>query len=353
MDEPRQHDGALLTHHVRQFRRMARLAAADPLRLLPIDALARLASLSAPAAGLIAVAPFDRLRHAVTAPAAAARRESPRTRVQPFASAGSDVLRTAATAAIAPAPRPAGRMEAPPRALGESSSTPASLPPAAEALRRIAAPATSLADRRAALRRRGSGARSSPAAVSPLVTQEEAATGPQSASAIAAREIGPAARGRNVFSEENGERSRGLTPVPFDPVRVDRDSGPSMSNDPLVSAGPDRAASHAAFSGDGRTAPAPADRSSISTPAAVRDLRDERDMPAAALRSDSSDQGSAALPGALASAAAGRWPETARRSQPDTGPGARRRGWEPEGDSDPADALFEALYRDGVDLPWP
>jgi hypothetical protein len=352
MDEPRQHDGDLLTHHVRQFRRMARLAAADPLRLLPIDALARLASLSAPAAELIAVAPFDRLRHAVTAPAAAARRETPRTRVQPSASAGSDVLSTAA-AAIAAAPQPAGRIEAPPRAQRDPASTPASLPPPGEALRRVAAPATSLADRRAAVRRRTSGAGSSPAAASPLVTQEEAATGPRSASAITAREIGAAARPRNLFSEEHGERLRGLTPVPFDPIPVDRDSGPSMSNDPLVAAGPDGTATRAAFSGDVRTAPASADRSSISTPPVVRNLRDERDLPAAALRSDATDQESATLPRAISSPAAGRWPETARRSQPDPGPGARRRGWEPEGDADPADALFEALYRDGVDLPWP
>jgi hypothetical protein len=351
MDEPRPHDDASLTDQVRRFRRMARLAAADPLRLLPIDALARLASLSAPAAELIDLAPFERLRHALTAPAAAPRRETPRSRVQPLASAGSDVLRTAAAAAIAPAPQPVGRDGAPPRALREPPSTPASLSLAGEPLRPGAATATSLADRRAALRRRTSDAGSSPAAASPLVTREAAATGSR-ISANAAHEIGPADRGRKVLSEEIDDQSRRLTSVPFDPITVERGSVASGSSERLASAALDRATNHESFSDDVRTAPAPTDRSSASTPPVAVDLPVGHD-PSGVPLPGGPHPGLAALPRALSSPVAGRWPETARTQQADSGLGARRRAWEPEGDSDLADSLFETLYRDGVDLPWP
>jgi hypothetical protein len=37
----------------------------------------------------------------------------------------------------------------------------------------------------------------------------------------------------------------------------------------------------------------------------------------------------------------------------DAGTAPRRRDWESPGEPGLADALFEALYRDGVDLPWP
>ena len=351
MDEPRQHDGASLTDHVRQFRRMARLAAADPLRLLPIDALARLASLSAPAAELIDLAPLERLRHAVTAPPAASRRETPRTRVQSFASAGSHVLKTAAAAAITPAPQPVGRNAAPAGALRQRSSPPASLPLAGEPLLRNTAPATSLADRRAALRRRTSDAASSPAAAVPLVTQEAAVAGQRSISGIEAPEIGLAARGRKVLSEEVDDQPRRLTSVPFDPITLDSGSVAPGSSDRLASAALDRATAQARFGDDAQTAPAAIDRSSVSTSPMAGDLPAERDLAAASLRNGPSETGSAALPRARSSPVARPWPETARTSQ--AGLGARRRALEPEGDSDLVDSLFETLYREGVDLPWP
>ena len=68
MDEPRQHGaGGSVTDCVRQFRRLSRRAAADPLRLLPLDALTQLASLSAPVTDLLNLAPFERLRDAAAA----------------------------------------------------------------------------------------------------------------------------------------------------------------------------------------------------------------------------------------------------------------------------------------------
>jgi hypothetical protein len=46
-----------------------------------------------------------------------------------------------------------------------------------------------------------------------------------------------------------------------------------------------------------------------------------------------------------------RWPETAQAPRADAVVEARRQ--DPEGDFDLADSLFETLYREGVDLPWP
>ena len=56
-------------------RRLARLAAADPLRLLPPDPLTRLAALGAPVAALLDVAPFERLREAMAGPAGCTARQ--------------------------------------------------------------------------------------------------------------------------------------------------------------------------------------------------------------------------------------------------------------------------------------
>ena len=74
MNEPLKPDtNASLTPLVRQFTRLARLAAADPLRLLPLARLTQLAALGAPIAALLDVAPFERLREALAGPAAARR----------------------------------------------------------------------------------------------------------------------------------------------------------------------------------------------------------------------------------------------------------------------------------------
>src|SRR6266536_5259005 len=81
MNDPGEHNDGGLTRSVRQFRRIARLAGVDPLRLLPPDPLIHLASLGAPMAALIDVAPFERLREALAAAEPARSNASPaRTR---------------------------------------------------------------------------------------------------------------------------------------------------------------------------------------------------------------------------------------------------------------------------------
>jgi hypothetical protein len=181
------------------------------------------------------------------------------------------------------------------------------------------------------------------------VPQEAAVAGQRSVSGIEALEIGLAARDRTVLSEEVDDQPRRLTSVPFDSITLD--SGSVAHSDRLALAALDRATAQARFSDDAHTAPAPIDRSSVSTSPMAVDLPAERDLAAASLRHGPSETGSAALPRARSSPVAGGWPETARTSQ--AGLGVRRRALEPEGDSDLVESLFETLYREGVDLPWP
>ena len=350
MDEPRQEDGASLTDQVRLFRRMARLAVVDPLRLLPIDALTRLASLSGPAAELIELAPFERLRAAIGAPAAAAGRQTPRKGPRPFASAGNDILRTAAATASTPAARVSGRNAAPGAAQPEPASAPSSLQLAGEALRRAAAPA-SLAERRAELRRRSVDA-GSPAAASAPVRQEMAATGSRGVSANEGRAIDPADRSRTVRSEEIASQRRRVRSESLDPKPIDRDDVASVSSNPQsAAAGP--ATNQAPATGDVRATSARTDRLSDAASATAVDPPSEREMPAVLPGHHADDSGSAGIPPAHSWSVSGPWPQAARRPQADTADGLRRRAWEPDRDSELADSLFETLYRDGVDLPWP
>jgi hypothetical protein len=346
MDERREHHGPSLTDHVRQFRRVARLAAADPLRLLPVDALARLASLGAPVAELIELAPFERLRDALTAPPAASRRETPRARVQPFAPVGGDVLKPTATPETLLPLRSAGRNDAAQgtRTLPSASASPLG---AGELLRRNETPATALADRRAALRRT-IGAES-PAATATLVTQPAAVTDPQRTRANQAREVS-LRRGRTVLSEESDAQPRRLTPVPASPITGE--SGSVTSAGQLAPAVPARPVQRASFADTVRTAPGSSDPSSASMPPVAVDVPTAHDMPPAALRSEPGDTGSSTLSRSRSSPAASHWPERGQTFHADACE-ARRRGWKPENDSDLAESLFEALYRDGVDLPWP
>jgi hypothetical protein len=83
MNDSSEHNDGGLTRSVRQFRRIARLAGVDPLRLLPPDPLIRLALLGAPMAALIDVAPFERLREALAAADPARSNASP-ARTQPL-----------------------------------------------------------------------------------------------------------------------------------------------------------------------------------------------------------------------------------------------------------------------------
>jgi hypothetical protein len=352
MDEPRQHDrGASLTDAVRQFRRAARLAAADPLRLMPLDALVQLAPLCAPVTDLINLEPFERLRRGVAAAPAAPRRDPQRTRQQPFAGTGGDVRQKPAAAASAPTPQVVTRNATPPDARREPSSSPAPVRFTGEPLRRDNASATTLADRRAALRRRTIGAGSPAGSASPFAAQTAASS--RSTVSDDAREIGVGARARQGVNEEIGGQPLRRGPLPVDPVLLDRDSLISASNDPGASAALDRATHEALFADDARTASAPTDESSGRPPHAAVEIPAARNMPAAALRSGPNDLEPLAVAYARSSPVPEVSPQGARRPQPDIGAAQRGRAWEPHGESEAADALFEALYRDGVDLPWP
>jgi hypothetical protein len=176
------------------------------------------------------------------------------------------------------------------------------------------------------------------------VPQEPAATDSRSISTIEARDVDHPARAGKALSEAIADQRRRLTAVPFDPSPIGRDNVPSMSNDP-PSVAPDRAAKHVLS--------ALTDRASVSTSPAAADLPIERDLPVALARGGANDPGSAGLSPADSSSMAGPWSQAARMPLADTAAGARQRAWKPESDSELADSLFETLYRDGVDLPWP
>ena len=337
MDEPRQHDAAAsLTDCVRQFRRVARLAAADPLRLLPLDPLTQLASLSAPVTTLIDLAPFERLRHAVAAAPATPRHDPPRMRLQPLASAGHDV-RAKPAAGSAPLSQVTSRNAAPPDARREPSSS-------------TAASTMTLAERRAALRRRTVDAGSSPRSSSPLAAQAAAATGSRSTSPHEASEIAVGGRSRRGGNEEIGDQTLRTRPMPVDPLLFERDHETSPASDPLASAALDRGTYDALLADDPRAGSAPSNPSSAPGPLAEFEIPAGRDMLAAAVRRDPNDPGLSAVAYAPSSPVAGRWSPGTRA---DAGAAPRRPAWEPPGESELADALFETLYRDGVDLPWP
>lgn len=350
MDEPRQHDrGASLTGPVRQFRRVARLAAADPLRLMPFDAIAQLAALSAPVADLIDLAPFERLRRAIPAPAAAPRRDPPRMRLQPLAGHDVPVKPTAAASALSPQ---VVSRSAPPAARQEPSSSLADMRRAGGPPGRDAASATTLAERRAALRRRAIDAGSSAGSASPFAAQAEP-TGSHGMPQNDAPEIAAGARSRQAVAEEIGDQGRRPGPQSVDPVLFDLDNVTSPSNDLLASAALDPATHDTSFDVDPRTALPPTDWT--SAPAALQQvgIPAGSETPAAALRSGPTDQGRSAVAHDSSSFLAGLPPQSARAPRADAGAAQRRRAWEPAGESELADALFETLYRDGVDLPWP
>ena len=103
------------------------------------------------------------------------------------------------------------------------------------------------------------------------------------------------------------------------------------------------------FAGDPRSAPVP-----IGLPGApgIPAPFDTLAGPGV-VHSGPSHPGPSLIAHAPSSPFAGPWPQAARTPHPDAATAPRRRGWESRGEPGLADALFDALYRDGVDLPWP
>jgi hypothetical protein len=346
-DSHTQDDGASLTQSVRRFRRAARLAAADPLRLLPPDPLTRLASLSAPIAALIDVAPLERLRETVGPPAA--ERRTHRTRLQRFIG-GDTAVRPRPAAAALPSRGGAGS-DADPATGGSKSTRPAShAPPALEPLHHEARPMATLAERRAALRREEAepGSPSRP-------TPREAVQVPAGAGFGHARfdnrRDAPGLRHRVHEAVDQLPQHANL---PFVPASIERGeaSGPVD-----VSSVPDqlRRASHQPLATDQRQAASPRNAGMSPPAAAAPFARQPADDAFRTTGSDGHGDFSPAAGGRGASShLVSASPESSQATpQGETSPARRRRGSDPSSELDPADALFETLYRDGVDLSWP
>jgi len=354
MTDSRLHDaGASVTDSVRQFRRLARLASADPLRLLPLDPLARLASLSAPVTAFIDIAPFERLRLTVAAPEAASRRTA-RGRLQHFIGGDTAVRPKPAPVTSASSREAATGNAAPAAARQVTSPPPAShVPSGPELLRHEAGSVTTLAERRAALRRRGnvdSGSPSPPTASG--VTHARAGTGSGHTQFADARDIH--AQGHRQRTEEEADLLRQLAAVPFEPTAIDREDMSGPVDAPIVPDDVHRAVRQPLPIDERQAASrrnddtfAPAAVAPFGVPAADETSRSAaRGGPADLSPSAAAEGPSPHLPGLA--------PHVARTTPPaDANAAPQRLASDAKSEVDLADALFETLYRDGVDLSWP
>lgn len=339
MDEPRQNDaGASLTDSVRQFRRVARLAAADPLRLLPPDdVLTQLASLSASVAELIDLAPFERLRDAAAPPASAARREAPpRMRPQPFPATGNDARTKRAPAEAALAPEPAAKGVGP--AAAPHTASAGHLQSIEERPKRENASTSTLAERRAELRRRTMDAGSPSRSAAPDMAGPEATAGSRNTSPNEPREIAIPARRRG--NDDIRDPARQSTRAPLAPVMFGLDDMASVPNEPPAPSPVDRSTRPTMFTEQSAAS------SPIDLPSAPKTLT-------TTTRAGANDIGRSPSVQASSSSGPALVPLDPRMPTPDAGLVQRPHKWELPSEPELADALFEALYRDGVDQTWP
>ena len=329
-ERPQYDDGISLANGIRQFRRIARLASADPLRLLGLDPLRRVASLTASATALMNVAPFERLRDAIIAPRATSSQQAARSRL-PLPLLNETGKRSGAPAAPA---RHAAQHSA------EASRHPGLVARAGD--RRVHAdepqrsmPPATLAERRAAARRATESPDSATQSSSGIFIQREPTTESSPGGPIELREtagaLGPYMQhdvtagflhrsnagpdGLDLFDSEEPRRPS----QPFTPLREAPPGTQSTDTAPFITA--DRAT----FEPDATFTSAA--RHPGFTPS------EERTGPR---------RGAGLSPFAEANSSR---------------PIARAHGQhvprEPVTQSELADELFETLYRSGVDLPWP
>jgi hypothetical protein len=351
MNEHPEHDAnSSLAHAVGQFRRVARLSAADPLRLLPVDPLTWLQFLSAPMAALIDVAPLERLRQAMAGAAAQPRSAVPRSRVQPFdRSAGGMRPRAAAVSAAPPSERE--RQEA---ATSDRHQAPSShardMSSGDEWPRREAPARLTLAERRAAVRR--------------TIGEGDVPVGPLPSEAAEARAVTGARR--SLSNEE--PHARGPFPATRSPmadaavpqatgadlessfIRRDEQSAPPEEQHVDVSRG---TSDNPFLLDEPQLTPTQRNAVNAVTKSGDHDSATMADVPPA-VESRHSLLAPAVGSPVMASRVADAIPP-GRRVAPPADPGAARR--QPDRQStthtDLADALFETLYRSGVDLSWP
>lgn len=344
-----EHDDGALTRSVWQFRRLARLAGADPLRLLSPDPLASLESLGASVAALIDIEPFERLRDALAATEPAAASDARRARRQPpVPSAGKARPRASPAlpdrASGTPPARDAGTFSA-----GQDrAALPASERPLREERGRSElSPPPTLAQRRGELRRSllHQGAPSqlpfaAPAEEPPLDGNARDPSTPRSGAG--------APRARERVTDATVTVARLLPPLRVQPhiePRGERaidgnglSSAPAETQDLEASRRPDDGASVALV-----PAAAAADGAAIEASTA-------NDAQAAAT---GTTDVFARPPAARAPSPADDGPRPRRAASPLAAAMQRPQSWNPSAGLELTDDLFEVLYRNGVDLSWP
>jgi hypothetical protein len=331
MTTDNEQDDGTLTRSVRRFRRVARRAGIDPSRMLATDPLARLEALAAPIAALIEVAAFERLREVLASNAAAASGSSLRNPVQPSVRISSGPAqfrempalphRSAGVATTQTVTPHRAAHHSPGLVPGLAVTSHHALPqhPGGET-----APAATLAQRRAELRRRlaGQGAGSPPPLLPPIAAPAGHKGGsPPIWSTTGA--LGPGARAGDVAQLLQQRMSHNV------PAGT-RTIGDSMRQ-PATAAVPlpeiPRRESYGATAAGINGAVTLAEDAAIPTTAPNR-------LPHAGPPTD------AVLRPVRADTPIG---ETARSP----------RSWDRTAGLEITDDLFEALYRNGVDFSWP
>jgi hypothetical protein len=325
-----------LTALVRQFTRVARLAAADPLRLMPLDSVAELEVLGAPIAALLDVAPFARLRDAIGGTAAARRGNAARGRLQPLSerdTAGRAKL--ASTGATSTSGEGTGQTAVPSATRRSPSARPTgSLSPASQIPeRRESASITTLAERRAAVRRAAAepSSRSRPTATESGRADAESGT---STAQPGAREI--SLRHLRQRHDEAAEHRHEEPAIPIAAHLLrERAHESSPLDEPAT-----EAAEHETTLPPDRLARF--EQTRVGGEAQSTRPRSTADAEPAAASGAASRRVAALTPDVI-----GITPRADASAEP------RPRASQPAADADLADDLFEALYRDGVDLSWP
>jgi hypothetical protein len=350
MNEHPEHDAnPSLAHVVGQFRRVARLAAADPLRLLPLDPLTWLQSLSAPMAALIDVAPLERLRQAMAGAAAQSRPAVPRSRVQPFVR-NEGGMRPRAAAVSAALPRETEQHEAATSARHQAPAPHSRDMSIGGEWPRHEAPAPlTLAERRAALRRSIAGGDGPAGSLPPAAAEARAATGARRTPSNEELD----ARGRVAAARSPmGEAAPPATANDVESSLIGREEQDVLPEEQLLDVSR-RSSDNPLLLDEPQHTPTQRNAVNAVTQRAEHDSATMADMPPA-VESRQSRFAPAVDHPATASRIAGATLPGHRAATPaDTGAARRQPDHQSTTQNDLADALFETLYRSGVDLSWP
>ena len=303
---------------------------------MPLDALARLATLGAPVAGLLDIAPFARLRDAIAAPAAARRGNVTRGRLQPLSERDTTSRARSAMAGTTPSSLEAAPGLAVPTGTRAAFAGPTDvLSPTPQALARQPSSTATLAERRAALRRAGAAPPPRLRSTAPESERETQARNGASTPASDAREIGLRHAGQRHDRTGNEVHHEEPTTSQAAPVlrQLARDLPPI--DGPVTSEGESEAVPR------------------LGGLASIEQTGGGSEAQSTGRRSPANPEAEAASGAASRRFAALSPGVTSTTPQADANPVRRQRASERTSGVDLADALFETLYRDGVDLSWP